>query len=292
MKLGPPATPAQIATGERRAKMKFPRSYRTFLAMHNGWLGFWPDWSLLGVSGRITDEMRRDVRQSLQLAKDAIDNDAEMDDREPAEAWAALERDERRSPNVIHPLRHPVLGTDFNVGLLLFDRNRVGNGEPQVAAVRNGHLEQRWRSFEHLLAAARDDLRTAGPKSEAAPRKPSPATRRASAHKTATATPTARTVVSIPKAAGTQAAWRLVSASADGTLIVWDPVKATRSKGTPARSTGSSASAALQAAAWWHRGATTELSGSGIPAPARPSLRSSKRNGGCEVWPSTRRSSC
>jgi SMI1 / KNR4 family (SUKH-1)/WD domain, G-beta repeat len=225
MELGVPATQAQIASAERRAKMKFPRSYRTYLAMHNGWLGFWPDWSLLGVSGRITDEMRRDVNQSLQLAKHAIDNDAEMNDLEPSKAWAALERDERRSPNVIHPLRHPVLGTDFNGGLLLFDRNRLRGGEPQVVAIHNGLLEQRWSSFEQLLAAARDDLRRAGSKSRPAPRK-RPRAHRAAVRERVTSTPISQTLVSDARDTGAQAAKRLVSASADGTLMVWDPIKA------------------------------------------------------------------
>ncbi len=226
MQLGGPATQVQIASAERRAKMKFPRSYRTYLAMHNGWLGFWPDWSLLGVSGRITDEMRRDVSQSLQLAKHAIDNDAEIDDREPSEAWAALERAERRTPNVIHPLRHLVLGTDFNGGLLLFDRNRLRSGEPQVVAIHNGHLEQRWRSFEHLLAAARDDLRKSVSRTQPATWKPPRAARRAAVRERVTSTPIARALVSVARDTSAHAAWRLVSASADGTLMVWDPIKA------------------------------------------------------------------
>lgn len=163
MKLGGPATPQQIKNAERKARTRFPRSYAAFLARHNGWLGFWPDWSLLGVSGKLTEEMRQDVEQSLALARDAVENDAALDDRDPADAWSELEKKERRNPRVIHPLRHLVFGTDFNAGLLLFDGNRVHRGEPEVVAVRNGQFEQRWKSFEQLLRAAIADLKKQAP---------------------------------------------------------------------------------------------------------------------------------
>jgi len=164
MQLGTPATPARIRAAEQKRHTRFPPSYRQFLKLHNGWIGFWPDWSLLGVGGKITDEMRRDVRESLELAKSAVENDAEMDDRDPREAWRELEQQERRRRNVVHPLKHPVLGTNFNGGLLLFDRNRIWNREPEVVAIQNGQFQERWKNFESLLRAARADLRA-----EAAP---------------------------------------------------------------------------------------------------------------------------
>ena len=47
--LYPPATEDEIASYEKEKGWKVPPSFREFLKIHNGWLGFWPDWSLVGL---------------------------------------------------------------------------------------------------------------------------------------------------------------------------------------------------------------------------------------------------
>lgn len=50
-KLLPPATEAIISKFEKNRNIKFPPSYKKFLKLHNGWVGFLGDYTLIGVSG-------------------------------------------------------------------------------------------------------------------------------------------------------------------------------------------------------------------------------------------------
>src|SRR5580704_7770728 len=44
------ATEAAISKFEKERKVRFPPSYCEFLKLHNGWIGFLGDYSLIGIS--------------------------------------------------------------------------------------------------------------------------------------------------------------------------------------------------------------------------------------------------
>ena len=149
--LYPPAEAEAIARAEKQFGFKYPPSYRAFLKMHNGWLGFWPDWSLVGIPRPDNATMYKDIKNTQSLLPVVADN--EMRERLP--------QDERTDSRVMLITNHLVLGTDFNGSLLLFDRNRVGKDrEPQIAWVHYiMHVERRWTNFEELLKSAIQDTK-------------------------------------------------------------------------------------------------------------------------------------
>ena len=148
--LHPPAGDAEIDAEERRTGFPYPPSYRAFLKLHNGWLGFWPDWSLVGVARKDTSAMHKDVKNTCSLLSTVATR--EQRDKLPEE--------EKTDPRTILITNHAVLATDFNGSVLLFDRNRVKAGEPEVAWVHYVmHVERRWPDFEALLNDAIADTR-------------------------------------------------------------------------------------------------------------------------------------
>src|SRR6476469_5995250 len=106
--MNPPATDADIDTEERRTGFAYPPSYRAFLKLHNGWLGFWPDWRLVGVQRKDTAAMHKDVKNTFSL----LSTVATREQREK------LPEEEKKDPRTILITNHPVLGTDFNGSLL------------------------------------------------------------------------------------------------------------------------------------------------------------------------------
>jgi hypothetical protein len=99
-----PAEDAEIERFERATHTKYPESYRQFLTVHNGWLGFWPDWSLMGVQREENKLMFEDVKLNFDLLPDVVG----------ANELEALSEKEKDDPKVIRLDRHIVIGTDFN----------------------------------------------------------------------------------------------------------------------------------------------------------------------------------
>ena len=119
------AAPAKaIASKEKALQFQFPPSYHVFLSMHNGWLSFWPDWSVFGVDGSPTDRMERDVKKRIKWYDDAIEHNAAYEDEDPKEALAQAREKDRRSRSAVYMPHHPVVATDFNGGVMVFDRHR------------------------------------------------------------------------------------------------------------------------------------------------------------------------
>jgi hypothetical protein len=161
MQMGAPASEKDIQKAEKKNKFTFPPSYRTFLQKHNGWYLFWPDWCLAGVSGTLSNKMLADARKSIKGAVDMIEDDAEYDDEDPQERIAQLKEKERDDLDVIYPPNHPILGTDFNGGVLVFDRNRCRpDGECEIVAIDHiGDVKWRWKGFIDLLKDAIKDTK-------------------------------------------------------------------------------------------------------------------------------------
>ena len=161
MKLGRPADDSAIKKAEAKLGFRFPPSFRAYLRQHNGWMGFWPDWSLLGVSGTLTEKMLKNARESVKGGVDMIEHDAYLDKEEPEARLAELRESQRTDPDVIYAPDHPLIGTDFNGSVLVFDRFRCDeDGECEVVAVDHlGEVQSRWDSFVALLEDAASETR-------------------------------------------------------------------------------------------------------------------------------------
>jgi predicted DNA-binding WGR domain protein len=224
VQVGDPVPSKALAKAVGRGGHVFPPSYRAFLERHNGALNLSTGQSLVGVSGPITKEIKDDIRHSLIVARKAVAHDAETAGDTVDGALAKLEDRERRSRSVIQPLRHPVFGTDFNGGVLLFDQAHQNRGEPEVVAVRNGELLERWKSFTHWLEAAVRDLKRQ--RREAGSRTKARSTQTTASAKRTTGRPGGVVDTAALAALFGEKTRRdlrgLVSGSDDATLVVWD----------------------------------------------------------------------
>jgi len=136
----------------RKRGKQLPRSYKTFLKMHNGWSGYAAGFTLVGIGGKHTAEARRDIRETLDLFLDAW----KAQYGEPtAEKVAEVEGWSRNEGAYI--VRMIPFGTDFNGALLLFDpKARRKDGEMDVLLYDTSGPSRRYRGFVNML---RTDLR-------------------------------------------------------------------------------------------------------------------------------------
>jgi hypothetical protein len=154
-KLLPGATEAAISKFEKDRKVCFPPSYREFLKLHNGWIGFLGDYSLIGVS---------DFEETL-IAIDLIK-------AEFARCWAGNRHStdpkyiadyetSRAKGGATLADAHIYLPTKtiFGVGymnhfLLLDDRMRTPDGDMEVLHVTpDWEIGNRYINFEQMLRA-------------------------------------------------------------------------------------------------------------------------------------------
>jgi hypothetical protein len=146
-----PADDATITEHEASSGAQYSPAYREFLEMSNGWLGFWPDWSLIGVPRAENRDMYADVSDTLSIIPDELD----------ASEQAKLIEEEKHDAKRILATNHMIFATNFNGGLMVFDRNRVDvAGEPEAVWVGYiYHVERRYPSFAALLEYAIADTR-------------------------------------------------------------------------------------------------------------------------------------
>ena len=149
--LYPPSNSKDISNAEQEFWLQYPTSYRSFLELHNGWIGFWPDWSLVGIPHDDNKDMYKDIDNTVKL----LPTVANKDTREK------LPEQEKVDSKVILVTNHLIMGTDFNGSLLVFDRNRVDKeDEPEIAWVHYiEHVERRWPNFEALMEDAISDTK-------------------------------------------------------------------------------------------------------------------------------------
>src|SRR5262249_17039668 len=75
--LYPPVEAQAIARAEEKSGLEYPASYRSFLQRHNGWLGFWPGWSLVGIETESNAKMHKDVSATKELLDTVADAEEE-----------------------------------------------------------------------------------------------------------------------------------------------------------------------------------------------------------------------
>ena len=137
-----PASQQEIAAGEKYWGQKYPKSFKTFLKLQNGWRRLGLGWSIVGSRRPDNKEMFAEIENALSQLPNVAD------DRQVQE----LQEKEKKNKKLILPTNHIVCGVDYNGNLLLFDGNRIAKGEPNVVATQYlTHVAQRWNSFEGFL---------------------------------------------------------------------------------------------------------------------------------------------
>ena len=105
--------------------------------------------------------MERDVKKRIKWYDDAIEHNAAYEDKDSKEALAQAREKDRRSKSAVYMPHHPVVATDFNGSLMVFDRHRVGkDGETALVIFRYADVEGGYRSFTHFVEAALKDARS------------------------------------------------------------------------------------------------------------------------------------
>ena len=147
-----PADRAAIEAAEEKTGWPYPPSFKLFLTLNNGWLACWPDWTLVGIPGKENRDAFTDIAATIKRLP-VVANKADVE---------KLREDEKKKKDVMLITNHRVLGTDFNGGLLLADRNRIGkDGEHQIVWVADGMVVQRrWPNFEAFLKEAISDTQS------------------------------------------------------------------------------------------------------------------------------------
>ena len=154
--------PANEALSSRLAAMPVspPAAYTEFLGEHNGWENFWQNYSLIGAEGAHTDTALEDVAVT-------VDEDVWAQQKYfPDEAGDKYVGREDSDPDFIHLPNHPIVGTNFNGGLAIFDR-RLGASDGQAGMLlwTPAGVTDRYPSFvgflEAVLASIERDLAAA-----------------------------------------------------------------------------------------------------------------------------------
>jgi len=134
-KLYPPASEREIAMYERTLAHPLPPSYRHFLRMHNGWLGYWGDSALLGVPKPYNANRHRYLKRDLRHSDGYLEDDDE-------------------GPDYFRVAEIIPIACDLNGGLVAFDMTRIDKrGEPQVIDCQNtnGCVDNRHKDFVRFL---------------------------------------------------------------------------------------------------------------------------------------------
>jgi predicted DNA-binding WGR domain protein len=133
--LYPRASEREIAAHEKQLGRKLPPSYRHFLRMHNGWLGYWGDSALLGVPKPYNAPYWRYIKRDLRDSDGYLDEDDE-------------------GPDYFHAADVIPISCDLNGGFVAFDMTRINKrGEPSIIDCMrtNGCVDNRFDDFVAFL---------------------------------------------------------------------------------------------------------------------------------------------
>lgn len=147
----PPATPREIASFEKKVGVRFPPSYREFLQLHNGWEHFRFDMTLTGVSGKHTDRVLAEVKETTEWQVDKLTSKLGAVTPATIAAW------EKEDPSHLFLPNHVCFATSFAGEFFVFDRRTVRpDGETEVVFWNIGSGaddDERYDSFAGLLEA-------------------------------------------------------------------------------------------------------------------------------------------
>ena len=162
-KLPPGATAEAIASFEKQRGVRFPPSYRKFLKLHNGWVNFLGDYTLIGISGPHTERALRDIDREVRrfincwhaAGRSTDPKDVAVYTSKRGKSLKTLE-----SARIYLPAQL-IFGIDSERGLLFFnDRRKQRDQEMEViAASCNGEIDETFDSFHDMLSSYRSVLR-------------------------------------------------------------------------------------------------------------------------------------
>jgi hypothetical protein len=152
-RLLPGATEAAISKFEKDRKVKFPPSYREFLKLHNGWIGFLGDYSLIGVSD-FEEALNAIDFIKAEFARCWAGNRHSTDPKYIAdyEASGAKMSETLADAHIYLPTK-TIFGVGYmNHSLVFDDRTRTPDGEMEVLHVTpDWEIGNRYANFEQML---------------------------------------------------------------------------------------------------------------------------------------------
>jgi SMI1 / KNR4 family (SUKH-1) len=152
-RLLPGATEAAISKFEKDRKVRFPPSYRKFLRLHNGWIGFLGDYSLVGVSD-FEEALNSIDMIKAEFARCWAGNRHSTDPKYIAdyEAGGAKRGVTLADAHIYLPTK-TVFGVGYMNHFLVFDdRPRTPDGEMEVLHVTpEWEVGNRYTNFEQML---------------------------------------------------------------------------------------------------------------------------------------------
>lgn len=152
-RLFPGSTETAISAFEKDHKIRFPPSYREFLKLHNGWIGFLGDYSLIGVSGF------EEILNAIDLIKAEFARcwDANGHSTDPKyirdyEARGAKAGATLADAHIYLPTK-TIFGIGYLNHFLFFDeRTRTPDGEMEVIhTTPDWGIGNRYVNFEQML---------------------------------------------------------------------------------------------------------------------------------------------
>lgn len=149
----PPARPDEIEARQKHWDLSFPPTYRSFLQIHNGWLGF-EMWDIFGASGPAFDELYPRYKADMAFFESEYK-------KRGARHVAKLRKNEVKRDDVIYLPNHVPCGIGPERYYLVFDRNRQDeNGEYAIALVGTGdNVHGRYDSFLDFMTVQITEFR-------------------------------------------------------------------------------------------------------------------------------------
>jgi hypothetical protein len=155
MALMPPAKPAAIQQLSASRPFPLPATYSAFLKLHDGCLGLWPKYALLGTSGEPRKIIEAEVADAEETQKSDIESTQSAFNEE---AIARFEKPDGDEQYVFIP-RHTVIGTNKRGGFLILNERQLSSGEPEVLYYTyDVGVRARYPGFPDFLRAKVEEL--------------------------------------------------------------------------------------------------------------------------------------
>ena len=153
--LHPPAIERDIDDFEKTTGVRFPPSYKAFLTLHNGWEHFWLNMTLIGVTGKHTERVLAEIKETIEWQTNDLGD--VIDDFSPSKI-AEWEAEDNRH---LYLKNHLCFATNFSGELYVFDKNSLRNdGEMDVVYwdISWGAWENRHPDFTTLLVSIAEEV--------------------------------------------------------------------------------------------------------------------------------------